>query len=489
MSGDPSGPRVLRPAVHFTARRNWLNDPNGLVFLDGEYHLFFQHNPDGADWGSMSWGHAVSADLATWTELPVALRHTGAEAVYSGSVVLDRDNTSGFGTPTGPALVAVHTILDEDTRRQSQTLAWSTDRGRTFTRYGHPVLDIGSEHFRDPKVFWHRDCERWTMVVARSREHRVALYASSDLRSWRHLSDFGKAGAVGGVWECPDLFRLDVENEPGSSAWVLLVSLYPGSPAGGSGTQYFVGAFDGTAFTATEHGWLDHGRDNYAGVTFNDAPDERRILIGWMSNWDYAASTPTRPWRGAMTVPRELRLRRVGDRLLLTQQPVLVPHRRTHHVERFEVADGTTTLPFAGTAYRVELGLRPMDATSCGLLVRVGPGQHTRIGYDAARGEVFRDRRRSGTTAFDARFGDVQSVALHRGASGPMADGELRLQVVVDTCSVEVFTADGTVCLTDLIFPEPNSTGIAVFAERGTALCTGVDLQALSPRGLWRNDG
>jgi sucrose-6-phosphate hydrolase SacC (GH32 family) len=242
-------PERYRPQVHFTPARNWMNDPNGLVHHDGEYHLFFQHNPAGNDWGNMSWGHAVSPDLLHWTELPVALPATPDEAVFSGSVVVDTANTSGFGAPGAPAMVAVYTSWYPATGIQAQSLAYSTDRGRTWTRYaGNPVLDIGSREFRDPKVFWDGDRRRWVMVVALATERRVSIYTSPDLKRWTHRSDVGPLGAVGGVWECPDLFPLDVDGDPAKRRWVMLVSMNPGSVSGGSGMQYFVGSFDGERF-------------------------------------------------------------------------------------------------------------------------------------------------------------------------------------------------------------------------------------------------
>ncbi|MFJ8363489.1 GH32 C-terminal domain-containing protein [Streptomyces sp. NPDC093984] len=245
----------FRPQFHFTPAQNWMNDPNGLIWYKGQYHLFFQYNPSGNTWGNMSWGHAVSTDLVHWRQLPVALPQDDQEMVFSGSVVLDRDNTTGFGTKADPPLVAVYTSLQKATGRQEQALAYSTDGGTTWTKYsGNPVLDIGSVNFRDPKVFWYAPARRWVMAVALSDQHRVSFYSSADLKGWTHLSDFGPAGATGGVWECPDLFPQPVDGDPRKTKWVLVVNLNPGSIAGGSGAQYFVGDFDGTHFTADDTG-------------------------------------------------------------------------------------------------------------------------------------------------------------------------------------------------------------------------------------------
>ena len=241
----------FRPGYHFTPARNWMNDPNGLVWHDGEYHLFFQHNPSGCDWGDISWGHAVSRDLLDWQELPVALAATDREHVFSGSVVVDHADTTGFGAGGRTPLVALYTSHDVETGHQAQSVAYSLDRGRTWSRHaGNPVLDLGSTDFRDPKVFWYDEGGYWVMAVAMAVDRVVRLYRSEDLTRWRHLSDFGPRGAVSDVWECPDLFPLPVDGDPTDVRWVLVVSVQGGAPAGGSGMQYFVGDFDGTTFTA-----------------------------------------------------------------------------------------------------------------------------------------------------------------------------------------------------------------------------------------------
>ncbi|MFE9202278.1 GH32 C-terminal domain-containing protein [Micromonospora sp. NPDC007230] len=250
-AGPSTRDEPYRPQLHFSPERNWMNDPNGLVWYQGEWHLFYQYNPEGPQWGNMSWGHAVSRDLVHWEELPLALPYSADEHIFSGSIVVDERNTSGFGRPGAPAMVAVYTSWYPATGVQAQSLAYSTDRGRTWTKYaGNPVLDLGSREFRDPKVFWDTKSGRWTMAVVRATEHKVSFYGSADLRSWTHLSDFGPANAVGGVWEVPDLFELPVDGDPQRTKWVLIVNLNPGAVAGGSGAQYFVGDWDGTMFTA-----------------------------------------------------------------------------------------------------------------------------------------------------------------------------------------------------------------------------------------------
>jgi len=240
---------LYRPQFHFTPAQNWMNDPNGLVYYKGEYHLFFQYNPFGSQWGNMSWGHAVSRDLVDWKQLPVAIPMEGDELIFSGSAVVDKDNTSGFGTRKNPPMVAIYTSARPGS--QAQSLAYSTDRGRTWTKYaGNPVLDIGSAEFRDPKVFWYAPQHKWVMAVSKALEHKIALYSSADLKTWTHMSDFGPANATGGAWECPDLFPLAVHGNRHRTKWVLIVNINPGGIAGGSGAQYFVGDFDGTTFKA-----------------------------------------------------------------------------------------------------------------------------------------------------------------------------------------------------------------------------------------------
>jgi sucrose-6-phosphate hydrolase SacC (GH32 family) len=459
-----------RPGYHFTPERNWMNDPNGLVWHEGEYHLFFQHNPEGTGWGNMSWGHAVSRDLRSWEELPVALRSTPAEHAFSGSVVVDHDNTSGLGEPGRPAMVALYTGHDPTTGVQRQCVAFSLDRGRTWSRYHrNPVLDLDSTEFRDPKVFWYGDGGYWVMLVAMAEERLVLLYRSTDLLTWERLGDFGPAGSVDGVWECPDLFQLPVEGEPGASRWVMVVSVQTGAPAGGSGTQYFVGDFDGTVFTADpvtsgETTWVDHGADHYAAVSFSGLPDHERTAIGWMSNWAYAHEVPARLFRGSMSVPRRYTLATVDGRVRLRQQPLIGALPAPAYVAGpLPVAEGVHPLPTGGARLRVVAELEPGTADRVGLQVRVGQEERTVVAYDASSSEVLVDRTRSGEDGFSAGF-----PAVHRAPVAP-GDGAVRLEVLVDTTSVEAFVGDGDVVLSDQVFPSAGSTGLAVFAEGGDA--------------------
>ncbi|MGA5647550.1 GH32 C-terminal domain-containing protein [Streptomyces seoulensis] len=798
--GTPPYTETYRPQFHFTPEQNWMNDPNGLVYYQGEYHLFYQYNPNGNSWGDMSWGHAVSTDLVHWKRLPLALSHDDKEMVFSGSAVVDRDNTSGFGTPGNPAMVAVYTSAYKSGGKQAQSLAYSTDRGRTWTKYqGNPVLDIGSTEFRDPKVQWYAPTRSWLMTVALPTEHKVRFYTSKNLKDWKLLSDFGPAGAPGGVWECPDLFPLAVDGTPGKVKWVLVTNVNPGAVAGGSGTQYFTGDFDGTRFTPDDDGsytppsgtpvqdfegagfgewsasgtafgggpapgavdgqqtvtgfdgkglansfhggdpstgtltspgftvstpylnfkvgggrhphqpgtsvdrgptpegtvladfeggtygdwtatgdafgtapatgtlpdqqqvsgwlgdglvntyrggdtatgtltspeftldkdyldflvgggnhpatsanrtavellvdgrtvrtttgrdaealdwaswdvrdlrgkrahvritddntgrwghlnvdhlvlsdtraqgptdetavdllvdgqvvrsvtgsdseamdwasfdlrpyqgrtarvqlvdhntggwghimadsftaaqaparstvdrasWVDYGKDHYAAVTWNDAPDGQRYMIAWMAGLDYAGATPTTPWRSAQTVPRRLTLRTVDGRARLMSEPV--PALSTLWRQPTTTTNATVTntsrpLPAKGKALDIDATFSVRDAARFGLKVRTGGGgEETVVGYDRTTGEMYVDRTHSGVTDFSPSFPGVQRAPLKP------RDGKIRLRILVDWSSVEVYGGDGEATITDLVFPDPASDGVQVFAEEGSA--------------------
>ncbi|MET1087360.1 MAG: glycoside hydrolase family 32 protein [Arthrobacter sp.] len=475
-----------RPEFHYTAGRNWLNDPNGLVYLNGTYHLFYQHNPFGPDWGNMSWGHATSPDLLHWEEQPVAIPCDEFEGLFSGSAVFDEHNTSGFGTAENPPLVAIYTSAYSEASplagRQAQSLAYSLDEGRTWSKYrGNPVLDRASADFRDPKVFWYDGGagSYWVMVAVEAVQRQVVLYRSADLKAWEHLSTFGPANATGGVWECPDLFELPVDGNPQDSRWVLIVNINPGGIAGGSAGQYFLGAFDGVRFrsetTVTaglqlddsrmrDYHWLDWGRDYYAAVSFSNVPGGRRIMIGWMNNWDYARETPTGGWRSAMSLPREVSLTRADGKVVLRQEaidPFPKPGSGTFQLGPQPLAPGVLELPVAAAVARIDVEFEPGTADSVGLAVRgaAASAERTLLTYDVAAGMLHLDRRESGHVAFHGTFPTVQTVAV------PLQEGRLRLRIYLDRCSVEVFAQDGIATITDLVFPAETSTAFSVFAD------------------------
>ena len=439
----------LRPAAHFTAQNTWLNDPNGLLYHQGVYHLFFQTNPHGTTWGNISWGHATSTDLVSWHEHEIAIPCNEDEMAFSGSAVVDAGNTAGFAEPGQTALVAIYTSArmpsTERPASQSQSLAFSLDDGATWTRYaGNPVLDIGSEEFRDPKVFWYGgDDGHWVMVAVEAVARRVVIYTSSDLIHWSPASHFGPAHATDGVWECPDLFPLQVA-DTSETRWVLVVSMSPGGIAGGSGTQYFVGDFDGRTFAPerltesadlADYDWLDYGRDYYAAVSFNNVPDGRRLMIGWASNWQYANDTPTHPWRSAMSLVREVSLvRTADDRHRLVQQPVL---------------------PAEPSDLRVFALSVPCDAADRNAIVLTnGIGDRLVVTVDGSDRSITCDRTQSGATRFHADFPSVDWAPIPTGFAG-----HLDLVIVVDAMIVEIYAAQGLVTFTEQVFPgEPYTT-------------------------------
>lgn len=480
----------FRPAFHFAAKDTWLNDPNGLIFHDGLYHLYYQNNPLDSVWGNMSWGHATSPDLLNWTEHPVAIRFDEHEDIFSGSVVFDRHNTSGFGTAEHAPLVALYTSAykpaSEHHGTQAQSLAYSLDGGYSWRKHAqNPVLTRNTPNFRDPKVFWYQGQGEsyWVMVTVEALEYRVLLHKSADLKTWEELSSFGPANATGGIWECPDLFAMPVDGDPENRKWVLTVNLNPGGPNNGSAGQYFVGDFDGATFvshsTVTEgmgdgtrehdYQWLDWGRDYYAAVSFSDAPDGRRLMIGWMNNWDYANQIPTSPWRSPMSLARELTLRTVDGLPRLIQQVTIGTGAEPEPVSSFtlpagEIPEGTEVLDgAAGTVQRIEFSLAPGSASEAGVIVRGNGTEGTRIGIDAQRGMLFVDRRESGATDFHESFASLDMAPLRS------LDGSYELVIHVDRCSVEVFAQGGLLTMTELIFPSAASRELSLFSEGGTA--------------------
>jgi len=474
MPFDPA----VRPLAHFTPRRNWMNDPNGMLFHEGEYHLFFQYNAKGLVPDNACWGHAVSADLVDWTELPVAIPSTETEFVLSGSAVIDEANASGLGTAEQPPMIAAYTSFDPASKAQRQAIASSLDRGRTWEKYaGNPVLDIGSTEFRDPKIL--RDGDEFVMVLVMAEDRAVRLYRSPNLIDWRLTAEVGGFGFTEGVWECPDIVRVPIEGSD-ETAWVLLLSVQAGGPVGGSGMQYAVVDYDGETFEPQDEArWLDHGSDFYAAVAYTGAPDPEPVIQGWMNNWAYAADIPAAGFRGSMTLPRRLSLRERAGGLRLVQQAIAADAAPVHEAEHLRI-DGRLRLPANALAARISLELDLAGASRAGIDVRVGGddadvagGERTRIVVDREARTVSLDRTRSGEAGFHEGFAAVHTAALpepdpHAGAE---TDADVvRLDVFVDVSSVEVLAADGEVALTDLVFPSPESCGIELFAEGGVAV-------------------
>jgi fructan beta-fructosidase len=457
----------LRPVLHFTPKRNWLNDPNGLIYYKGKYHLFFQHNPFANVWGNMSWGHAVSEDLITWKEQEVAISSDETHAIFSGSAVVDYFNTTGFGSLENPPMVAIYTAHKHDHSHQSQALAYSLDEGSTWVKYAaNPVLDLGLDHFRDPKVTWDRTTESWLMSVVKPKERKVSFYTSKNLKEWSHLSDFGPAGAVDGDWECPDLFPINVDGVENLIKWVLLISLNPGGLTGGSGTQYFIGNWDGKEFLAddTSPHWVDYGRDNYAGVTFNDAPNNRRIFIGWMNNWEYAHNFPTDPWRGAMTLPRELSLISKAGKLLLAANPVA----EFNNYLGEKISAGTIA-----ELLEIKASILIGDGLSTKIRVTGDDGKFFEFGYDTKNKSLFVDRSHA--------WNEIESTHIH---SVPIiGDGEmLDITAIIDRTSVEIFAAGGTHIVTDLLFLAGANRSLTFEIAEGSQAPRSLEARAISPR-------
>jgi len=475
-----------RPQFHFTPEINWMNDPNGMVYFEGEYHLFYQYNPFGNSWGHMSWGHAVSKDLANWEHLPLALAEENDVMIFSGSAVVDWKNTSGLGKDGKPPLIAIYTGHHTKKPLQNQQIAYSNDRGRTWTKYaGNPVLDIGEKDFRDPKVFWHEATGKWVMVVSMAEQKRIRFYGSPNLKEWKLLSEFGPAGVPNKAnWECPDLFELPIRGEKGATRWVLEADMGNGSIAGGSGGEYFTGQFDGTTFVADskDSQWVDYGRDFYAPVSWSDIPkaDGRRIWIGWMNNWETCLN-PTSPWRSAMSVPRSLELARINGKLRMVQAPVKeLQQLRGEPIRQTDksLANQAVSLPVRGQQMELELELDPGTATEVGVRVLKGKDEETSIIYRPAEKAVRVDRTRSGNVRFDHRFSGAYSAPL----SGT-ATGTIKLRVLVDCSSVEVFGNQGETVLTNLVYPKPDSDGVELFASGGTARV--VSCVAWPLRSIW----
>ncbi|UBV45307.1 glycoside hydrolase family 32 protein (plasmid) [Deinococcus taeanensis] len=439
-----------RPQVHYSPRQHWVNDPNGLVFVAGTFHLFYQHNPLGPTPGNLSWGHATSTDLLHWTEHPVALPARETHVIYSGSAVVDTHNTSGLGTADQPPLVALYTghtdvhpqrtHLDKR-HHEAQYLAFSPDQGRTWTYGGETaVLDLNKPDFRDPKVFRDEARGRWVMAVVHPDERQVEFYASADLQVWQTLSTFGPAGEVTGIWEVPEFFPL--MDEAGVERWVLKVDFNPGGLHGGSGAQYWVGDFDGTTFTPlTPSRTLDYGKDFYAGLSWSDLP-ARRVWLAWMNNWEYATVLPTSPWRGAFTVPRELSL---GAAWHLVQRPVPEVQALRRDVTRFECEPllAARTFPLrAGEAHEFTLAAHLPDEAALRVEFVSAEGVEVSVQVSRAALQVTRPAHPE-----VPGFGGTHSA--------PLPDGPAMTEftLLLDTSSLEVFAAGGQVVLTELLLP------------------------------------
>ncbi|MBR9923318.1 MAG: glycoside hydrolase family 32 protein, partial [Bacteroidetes bacterium] len=412
----------LRPQYHFSQPANWMNDPNGMVFYEGTWHLFYQYFPRGMQWGPMHWGHASSQNLFEWEHLPIALYPDDSLGyIFSGSAVVDWNNTAGFQEGDKPPLVAIFTqhLEDENKKvKQVQSIAYSNDAGKTWTKAAeNPVLaNPAFPDFRDPKVIWYEPENKWIMALAVA--DRIHFYSSPNLKDWTFESEFGQDyGAHGGVWECPDLFPLPLPGNADSVKWCLLVSLNPGHINDGSGTQYFLGDFDGKTFTCDDPKeqtlWLDYGRDNYAGVTWSDAPNDRRVFLGWMNNWNYGQETPTEGWRGAMTLPRGIKLQQTDFGLRIFSNPVKeVEHLRKSNYKfaiggfngKYELTEDLGFDPAVAEYMLAVEASEEVSAETVGFEWSNDAGEVLRIGFERKSNRFFIDRRNSGQTDFHENF-------------------------------------------------------------------------------------
>lgn len=476
-----------RPQLHFSPVAHWMNDPNGMVYNKGIYHLFYQYYPDATVWGPMHWGHATSADLVHWKHLPIALYPDSAGYIFSGSAVIDSTNSSGFGKNGKIPMVAIFTVHDPKgekagtTNYQNESIAYSLDNGATFTKYsGNPVIkNPGLTDFRDPKVFWYAPGKKWVMTLATKSD--ITFYSSPDLKNWTKQSEFGAAiGAHGGVWECPDLFQLTLG---GKSYWVLIVNLNPGGPNGGSGTQYFIGQFDGIKFTplTTETRWLDYGPDEYAGVTWSNT-GKRKVFLGWMSNWLYANLVPTAKWRNAMTVPRELSLKSVNDKIMLASFPVkelnsltenstgkkqLLIHDKINLTRNLLHRKGHYKLTFSSAQIR-----------QYAITLSNNIGEEITVGYEDKTNEYYINRLHSGDASFSKAFAGVFKAP--RLTTNTAHD----LTLIIDDASVELFADQGLTAMTATFFSKTPFTHIDIKSEVNFKI---KDFNLSAMKSIWKH--
>ena len=433
-----------RPLYHHTPQYGWMNDPNGMFYKDGVWHLCYQFNPYGSQWENLSWGHSTSTDLINWKAEPTALEPDALGMMFSGCCVVDKNNTAGFGKD---AIVALYTTAGA---RQTQSLAYSTDGGKTFTKYAdNPIITSNVPDFRDPHVFWNEEAGFWNMILAAGQQ--MSIYSSKDLKEWKHESDFGaEYGNHGGVWECPDLMKMNVKGT-NKDKWMLICNINPGGPFGGSATQYFIGQFDGHKFTCedepSETKWMDYGKDHYATVTFDNAPDGRRCAIAWMSNWQYANQVPTKQFRSANSIVRDLGLFEYKGETYCS----ITPAKEMLAARGARVSQPTEACEIVVTVKG--------DAQ---IILRNAKGERVVMTYDDEEETFDMDRRRSGNISFSDAF----PVAT----SSPTYGKVRQLRIFVDRCSVEAFDGDGKMCMTNLVFPSTPYDKIIVKGKAKAAI-------------------
>ena len=433
-----------RPLYHHTPQYGWMNDPNGMFYKDGVWHLCYQFNPYGSQWENLSWGHSTSTDLINWKAEPTALEPDALGMMFSGCCVVDKNNTAGFGKD---AIVALYTTAGA---RQTQSLAYSTDGGKTFTKYAdNPIITSNVPDFRDPHVFWNAEAGFWNMILAAGQQ--MSIYSSKDLKEWKHESDFGaEYGNHVGVWECPDLMKMNVKGT-NKDKWMLICNINPGGPFGGSATQYFIGQFDGHKFTCedepSETKWMDYGKDHYATITFDNAPEGRHVGIAWMSNWQYANQVPTKQYRSANSIVRDFGLFEYKGETYCS----ITPAKEMLAARGARVSQPTEACEIVVTVKG--------DAQ---ITLRNAKGERVVMTYDDEEETFDMDRRRSGNISFSDAF----PVAT----SSPTYGKVRQLRIFVDRCSVEAFDGDGKMCMTNLVFPSTPYDKIIVKGKAKAAI-------------------
>ena len=467
-----------RPRFHFSPSVNWCNDPNGLVYNKGTYHLFYQHNPFGNVWGHMTWAHAVSKDLVHWKHLPIAIAEEKDTMIFSGTCVVDKNNTSGFGKNGKTPMVAVYTGHIEN-KNQSQHIAYSLDDGITWIKYNkNPVLDLGKKDFRDPKIFWYEPKNYWVMALMFPVEHYVQFYSSGNLKDWKHLSDFGPVGDTSGVWECPDLTQVPIEGMPGKKKWILQTSQ-------NTSMQYFVGEFDGIKFTnETSPDKIlrpDFGPDYYAAIAWNQLPSAHLpTAIGWLNNWNYANDIPTTPWKGAMSLPRTLQVKKINNEWVLLQKPI--DGLKTLRTNPMEIkSTGITNskiLPRQSQQLEMLLTYEPSAANS-GVRLAMGKNSYFEIGYDAAKQTVYIDRSKTEQTGFNKNFSSLSRFET----PVSLKNKKLKLHIFYDHSIAEIFINDGEAVLTAQLFSAESNNSIQLFSNGGRS--TVVFLKLWDIRPIW----
>jgi len=454
-----------RPQIHFTPEKHWVNDPNGMVYYKGKYHLFFQHSPTSSVWSDISWGHATSNDLVHWERKPIAIYPDSLGFIFSGSAVVDKNNSSGLGKNGITPLVAMYTSHDMKKEKaglidvENQSLSYSLDEGKTWLKYqSNPVLkNPGVRDFRDPKIIWHEPSKNWVVSIA--AQNQISFYASSDLKNWKKLSDFGKTvGSHDGVWECPDLFPIEYE---GKTFWVLIVNINPGGPNGGSATQYFVGDFNGKEFKCDfkQTKWMDYGPDEYAGVTWSNT-GKRKVFIGWMSNWQYANIVPTEKFRNAFTIPRELGLKKINEEYYVTSTPVSEfkkIEKKSIVINNLTINGSTDLTDKIGNMEvpsKFSLVLSNKSDFSIELVNTLN--EKVVVGYSKDKNQYFLDRRNAGKTDFQKNFASINY------APRLSSSDEISLSIYLDLASIEVFADNGLSVLTSVLFPNEKFSKINI---------------------------